>query len=109
MFDILVGGLTGGYCPPAPPGTKEWNNVLLVVWDPAQFAGAAHFVAEADKLIASVRETPRKAGVDRIRLPGDRSAETRAKRLVEGITLADEVWEQLTHVAASLGVKPPSS
>ena len=60
FFDFLVGGLTGGFCPPAPPGTIECNNVLVVVWDPAGFAGAAHFAAEADKLIESVRNTPRK-------------------------------------------------
>ncbi|HLJ11211.1 MAG TPA: Ldh family oxidoreductase [Planctomycetaceae bacterium] len=107
VFDILIGGLSGGFCPPAPPGTKEWNNVLLVVWDPVRFAGAAHFAAEADKLLNAVRGTPRKPGVDRIQLPGDRSAQERVKRVAEGIPLAADVWEQLTHVAASLGVPAP--
>lgn len=109
LFDILVGGLTGGFCPPAPAGTLEWNNVLLVVWDPARFAGAAHFTAQADHLIKAVRETPRQAGVDRIQLPGDRSAEERTKRVADGIPLTEEVWEQLTHVAAKLNVEVPSS
>jgi uncharacterized oxidoreductase len=108
LFDILIGGLTGGFCPPAPPGTIETNNVVLVVWDPAHFSGAAHFAAEADKLIKSVRETPLKAGVEQIQLPGDRSAKTRLQRLAEGIPLAEEVWEQLTHVARKLGVDIPA-
>jgi len=51
-----------------------------------------------------VRGTPRKPLVERIQLPGDRSRETRARRKAEGIPLAEEVWEQLTHVAAKLGV-----
>jgi uncharacterized oxidoreductase len=104
IFDILTAGLAGGFCPPAPEGTKEWNNVLLVVWDPARCAGADHFVAQADKLIASVRGTPRKRGVERIQLPGDRSAQTRIERAATGIPVAEEVWEQLTHVAQKLGV-----
>ena len=108
IFDILTAGLAGGLCPPAPDGTQEWNNVLLVVWDPAKFAGAAHFTAEADKLTSAVRATPRKPGVDRIRLPGDRSSETRRERLATGIPVTDEIWEQLTHVAAKLQVEPPT-
>ncbi len=108
LFDILVSGLSGGFSPPAPEGTLEWNNVLLVVWDPARCAGSGHFVAQADHLIKAVRETPRRAGVDRIQLPGDRSAETRTQRLRDGIPLTDEVWEQLAHVAAKLKVAIPT-
>jgi uncharacterized oxidoreductase len=108
FFDMLIGGLTGGFCPPAPDGTIECNNVLLVVWDPERCAGKNHFTAQADALIAAVRATPRKAGVDRIQIPGDKSAEVRAKRLAEGIPLAEEAWSQLTHVAEKLGVTIPA-
>lgn len=108
MFDILIGGLSGGFCPPAAEGTQEWNNVLLVVWDPARCAGQNHFLAEADKLIASVRGTPTRPGVDRIQLPGDRSAESRARRLQTGILLEGEHWETLAKIAGKLGVPTPS-
>jgi uncharacterized oxidoreductase len=108
FFDMLIGGLTGGFCPPAPEGTIECNNVLLVVWDPERCAGANHFTAQADKLIAAVRATPRKAGVDQIQIPGDKSAETRVQRLAEGIPLAEEAWAQLTRVAEKLGVAIPA-
>jgi uncharacterized oxidoreductase len=107
LLDILIGGLSGGFCPPAPEGTIECNNVLLAVWDPARFAGAAHLTAEADRLIGSVRETPRKPGVDRIQLPGDRSAALRAQRLAEGIPVAEAIWDQLTRVAGKLRVEVP--
>ncbi|MBS0260710.1 MAG: Ldh family oxidoreductase [Planctomycetes bacterium] len=107
VFDILAAGLSGGFCPPAPEGAKEWNNVLVVVWNPTLFSGLAHFTAEADKLLDAVRNTPRKAGVDRIQIPGDRSLEVRRHRLAHGIPLSDELWEQLTHVAGSLRVTPP--
>lgn len=108
LFDILIGGLSGGLCPPAPEGTQEWNNVLLVAWDPARCAGREHFLAEADKLIAAVRGTPTRPGVDSIQLPGDRSAETRARRLKSGIPLDGEHWETLAKIAGKLGVLTPS-
>jgi len=79
------------------------------VWDPARCAGTDHFTTEADKLVAAVRGTPRKKGVERIQLPGDRSAEARVERTATGIPLATEIWEQLTHVAAKLGVAVPAS
>jgi uncharacterized oxidoreductase len=107
LFDILIGGLSGGFCPPAPEGTIECNNVLLTVWDPARFAGAAHFAAQADRLIQWIRDTPRQSGVDSIQLPGDRSSAIRVRRLAEGVPVAEAVWEQLTRVAGKLGVAVP--
>lgn len=107
VFDILVAGLTGGFCPPAAPGTLEWNNVLVIVWDPARWAGREHFVREADKLLDEVRTCPRKAGAERILAPGDRSAEIRAKRLETGIPLDGDVWPTLSHIAEKLHVALP--
>lgn len=107
MFDILSAGLAGGFCPPATE--PECNNVLLVVWDPVRCAGLEHFLGEGAKLLREIRETRRKPGVDRIRLPGDRSAETRAHRLETGIPLEGDHWETLTRIAAKLNVEPPAA
>jgi uncharacterized oxidoreductase len=107
LLDVLVGGLSGGFCPPAPPNEAGTNNVLLVLWDPRQFAGAQHFRQEADKLIESVRSTPRKPGVDCITLPGDRSAALRQERLANGIPLDAGTWKMLCDTAERLGVPLP--
>jgi uncharacterized oxidoreductase len=107
LLDILVGGLSGGFCPPAPPTEVGTNNVLMVLWDPRRFAGADHFQREADKLIASVRSTPRKPGVDYITLPGDRSAATRRERYANGIPLDAGTWKMLCDLAERLGVPLP--
>jgi len=107
LLDILVGGLSGGFCPPAPPDAPGTNNVLLTVWDPLRFAGMEHFVAEADKLLAHVRGTPRKEGVDAIRLPGDRSRAVNAERLRDGITLDGKSWKRMREAAEGLGVAIP--
>lgn len=107
LLDVLVGGLSGGWCPPADPSEKGTNNVLMVLWDAARFAGTSHFLGEADKLIDYVRSTPRKSGVDQITLPGDRSAAIRRERLTSGIPLDAGTWTMLCEAAKELGVVPP--
>jgi uncharacterized oxidoreductase len=107
LFDILVGGLSGGFCPPAPAGTVEWNNVLFVAWHPARCAGNEHFSSQADKLITHVRSSRRKSGVEAITLPGDRSTAIREQRLREGIPLAEETCRLLSESAERLRVPSP--
>jgi uncharacterized oxidoreductase len=104
LLDVLIGGLSGGSCPPAEPSEIGTNNVLMVLWDPARFAGTSHFLGEADKLIEYVRATPRKPGVDRITLPGDRSAAIRRERLANGIPLDAGTWTMLCEAAKELNV-----
>lgn len=108
LLDLLVGGLSGGYCPPAPDDARLSNNVLMVVWDPARWAGTEHFRQEVDKLIQSVRETPRVAGGDSIRLPGDRSRSLREQREIEGIPLDDGTWRELARLAQRFQVDVPA-
>ena len=107
LLDVLVGGLSGGSCPPAEPSEVGTNNVLMVLWDAARFAGTSHFLGEADKLIDYVRSTPRKPGVDQITLPGDRSAAIRRERLANGIPLDAGTWTMLCDAAKALGVEIP--
>ena len=108
MLDLLVGGLSGGLCPPAGEADKMTNNVLLVVWDPARFAGQSHFAGEAAKLIAYLRNSPRKPGVKSIRLPGDRSSELARRRENEGIPLAAAARSSLAKQAEALSVPVPT-
>jgi len=109
LLDILVGGLSGGSCPPAAQDAPGTNNVLLVVWDPERFAGTGHFLGEADRVIEFVRGVDRLPGVDSIRLAGDRSRETMRLRLQEGVPLDGGTWESLCETAGGLGVTPPTT
>jgi uncharacterized oxidoreductase len=108
LFDTLVGGLSGGFCPPPQPGATLCNTVLVVVWDPAQMAGREHFLTQASGLVASVRGSRRKPGVDEIRLPGDRSRHIRSERLEQGIPVRDGTWRELTELAERQGVDVPA-
>ncbi len=104
LFDMLVGGLSGGCCPPAPTGEVECNNVLLVVIDPTRFAGQQHFVEQAQGLADFARAARRKEGVEAIRLPNDRSRQAREARMQSGVPLDVGTWNELIERAARLGV-----
>jgi uncharacterized oxidoreductase len=107
LLDMLVGGLSGGFCPPAPPVERECNNVLLIAFDPARFSGLTHFVEQSQGLSDFVRSTTPVDGNSEIRLPNDRSRQTRRDRSARGIPIDRGTWNQLTDRAVALGVAIP--
>ena len=108
VLDMLVGGLSGGFCPPAPDGTFGDNNVLTLVWDPQRFAGRTHFEEQVTKLLDYVRGCPTRDAETTIRLPGDRSRRERVQRLRDGIPLDAGTWRQLSQLAKTLQVEIPA-
>lgn len=109
LLDTLAGGLSGGFCPPAPEGAEEMNNVLLVLWDPGQFAGSEHFLGQAGALVDFVRQTPPTTAGDTIRLPGDRAAALHAERSRAGLPLDAGTWQALRDSATRLQVPVPAT
>lgn len=107
LMDILVGGLSGGQCPPAPTGELDCNNVLLLAFDPVKFCGLEHFVRESQGLCDFTRDSRQIDPTTEIRLPGDRSRQTRQSRLRSGIEIDRGTWKQLMAHAAQLKVTAP--
>jgi len=108
LLDVLVSGLTGGYCPPAPSEAVPANNVLMVLWDPQHFQGADHIVSEAVRLEQFVRASPLLDEGSPITLPHDRSRKTKSERRNSGIPLGAEVYSQITEIATKNGISLPS-
>lgn len=109
LMDILVGGLSGGQCPPAPAGELDCNNVLLLAFDPVRFTGLEHFVRQSQGLCDFTRESRQVDSTVEIRLPGDRSRQTREARLRSGIEMDRGTWEQLLAHAAHLRLAVPAN
>jgi uncharacterized oxidoreductase len=109
LLDILVGGLSGGFCPPAPSGEPECNNVLLLVFAPEHFAGLQHFLGQSQDLTEFVRATRPVENGEPIRLPNDRSRELREARRLSGVPLDRGSWNELITAAHRLGVSIPVS
>ena len=108
LLDVLVSGLTGGYCPPAPTDAVPANNVLMVLWDPQHFQGAEHIVSEAVRLENFARESPLSATDHPITLPHDRSRQTKCDRRENGIPLGDEIYSQITQIANQSDITLPA-
>jgi len=104
LFDMLVGGLSGGRCPPAAEGEIECNNVILIVIDPARFAGRPHFTQQAQGLANFARSACPQQETEAARLPHDRSKATRESRQRHGLPLDAGTWTELLQRAASLGI-----
>jgi uncharacterized oxidoreductase len=108
LLDLFCGGLSGGACSnPALPLPGMGNAGVFVLFDPAKFGGAEHFIKETDGLTAYVRTCPTTPGKGAITLPGDPEREAKARRLLEGIPIPDGTWELIAKTATELGVPLP--
>ncbi len=106
IFELWAGGLSGGRCSAPEARPVGGNNVLFVVFDPAQFAGKEWVNTQASRLAEFIRTTPRQPGVDAIILPGDPERISLERRSVDGIPLDMNLRAKLAQLAQKLGVKP---
>ncbi|MAM12588.1 MAG: lactate dehydrogenase [Rhizobiaceae bacterium] len=113
MIDLLCGLLSGGAW-----GTKlgliddsavgpQMSSYLFIVLDIAAFRPLEEFKAEADEAIATVRQSRRAEGVDRLYTPGERSAEQLATNRGQ-IRLAPTVVSALAERGRQLGIAVPA-
>ena len=70
----------------------------------AAFGDVAVFKKNVDTLVRDIRNSERMPGVERILVPGERSAETRATRRRLGIPVAPALMRGLDQVADDLGI-----
>lgn len=100
-FELLVTALTGSAIGEAVKGTLDADQVcnkgdLFIVLDPGK-STPAHVLS---RYLDDIRAAEPAAGFDRVRVPGDRSRRARERHLAEGLVVADEVWSELTALAA---------
>jgi uncharacterized oxidoreductase len=103
FVDLLVAGLSGGQAPPAVPGTKGENCLMMTLWNPEFFSGLNHMKAQAAKYVELVKECAPADATNPVRLPGER---TNLARHAAGsdVELSQELIDDLTVLATQLGV-----
>jgi LDH2 family malate/lactate/ureidoglycolate dehydrogenase len=107
MVEALTLGLGGfGRAEPA----EGWGaSVFVQLLDPDAFAGGPAFRRQTDWLAAACRNSPPRAGVEAVRLPGETALRRRAAALTHGIALhpgimpALDAWAQRFGVSRSVG------
>ena len=103
MVDLLAGGLSGAGTS-GPNADRGGNAFTLIALDPAAFDGAEEFRADAASLVAWVKSSRLAPGFSEITVPGEPERRERARRLRDGIPLAEETWQQLTEAASKGGI-----
>ena len=109
MFELLTSVLVAApILTPYHGGQKKHRqNATLIVLAPAAFGGAEAFAAGVDATVDTIHDLPKSEGVERILVPGERSAATAAGRSADGIPVGDKLWTELVEVAGTLGVTVP--
>ncbi len=94
IVDILAGALTGAGCSTSEDA-RVGNGLFVLVINVASFREFPGFSAEIERFIEYLKSAKRAAGVDVIRMPGERGWEEQRKREQEGIPIDAETWKQI--------------
>ena len=108
---LLVEALTSGLAGHGRADPRDgWSaSVCLQVFDPALFGGVGAFVREAEVMAKDCRETPPRAGFERVRLPGEKGLQRREVQLRDGVELYPSIMPGLLPWAKKFDVPLPSS
>jgi L-lactate dehydrogenase len=103
---MLTGALAGfGRADPK----QGWGATVLVqAIDPSAFGGREAFARQADWLVDACRGNPPRAGVDAVRLPGQRGLARRRDQLAHGVTLHEDIMPALAPWSQRLGIALPA-
>lgn len=77
----------------------EIGGYLFIAFKPDLFTPAETYRQEVSQRIATIKATPRIAGVDEIRIPGERAYRTRARLQQEGIVIDRKIHTALARLA----------
>ena len=94
IVDILSGALTGAGCSKSEDA-RVGNGLFVLAINIASFRGFPGFSAEIERFIAYLKSAKHAAGVDAIRMPGERSWTEQRRRKREGIPIDTETWTQI--------------
>ena len=113
---LLVEALTGGLAGFGRADPKQgWGATVFVqLLDPEAFGGLAEEVRQMDFVAdACRRSAPRadfqRAGIEKVRLPGERAMKERAEQMEHGVKLHAGIMPQLTPWAEKLQVALPAA
>ncbi len=105
LIEALTSGLAGAGRVTRP---TDWGaSVTVLVLDPARFAGAAAFAAEAEWMAGQVATNPPADANQPPRLPGARALALRAEQLAHGVRLHPSIPPVLARLAAEAGLAMP--
>jgi LDH2 family malate/lactate/ureidoglycolate dehydrogenase len=100
MIELLAGALVGAHTGPLPGPAR---GALFVALRPDSFGFGAEFADAVREFAEWVRDSPPRAGAERVLMPGDRAAASAAAARRDGLELAENALEKLR----AAGAGPP--
>ena len=105
LIEALTGGLAGHGRADPPAG---WGgSVFVQVLDPEAFGGLSAFKRQMDFVAGAARKSRPRAGIDRVRLPGERGLQRYREQLADGVALHPTIMPALAPWAQRYAVAPP--
>lgn len=79
------------------PGAKQRHrqNALVIALDIQAFQKLSEFSREVNSLIDVLKRLPKMSGVDEILMPGERSQRLYDQRVVEGVPISADLWQNI--------------
>jgi LDH2 family malate/lactate/ureidoglycolate dehydrogenase len=113
MWEVLTGVLSGGSTltelnPPNIVDKRAGSCLFLLAIEPAAFLPREEFLARVDRLIDQLHDSPAEAGVDRVRVPGEKRARLTEVHEHDGIPFPGADVAKLRALAERLGVQWPA-
>ena len=94
IVDILAGALTGAGCSKSEDA-RVGNGLFVLVINVASFREFPGFSAEIERFIEYLKSAKHAAGIEAIRMPGERGWKEQHRREQEGIPIDAETWAQI--------------
>lgn len=87
--------------------TGTYTSAFLQVFDPRAFAGKDAFTSITDRLVKLCQDNPPRAGVDKVRVPGENAMIRWRSAMESGVELSGQIMQGLVAAAEQTGVKLP--
>jgi L-2-hydroxycarboxylate dehydrogenase (NAD+) len=97
MIELLAGALVGAHTGPLPGPAR---GALFVALRPDAFGFGAEFAAAVGEFAERVRDSPPRAGAERVLMPGDRAAASARAARRDGLELEESALEKLRAAGA---------
>ncbi len=108
VMDVLGGALTGFGCGKEFASKygegRSMNGVFMLAIKISAYTDLDDFRGHVDRLISSIRDSPRAPGANEILLPGEPELRSTKKRLREGIYVEEDTWNKISGLAKNLGI-----
>jgi ureidoglycolate dehydrogenase (NAD+) len=108
VVDVLAAALAGGAIGrEVSLGDPTDLSAFFLALDPAAFGPPEAFADAVERLVTQVHETSPADPAEPVRVPGERMAAERERRLAEGIPVDRALFDEMENELRELGLQPP--